>query len=216
MLTKKSGFAVVFGVMLFLLPVCISITSVYAQEKPVDNSATTLDNLMTAYNAEVNANARYIAFSKKANEEGYDIAASLFRATAAAEQVHYERHGEVIKKLGGTPNAIIETPVVNSTTENIESAFRGEVYEKDLMYPAFLKQAEKEKIEDAIDAFEDAGAAEGVHAELYAGMLKNLTISRGLSKDFYVCPVCGNAVDAVTSAMCPICLTDTKKFKRVR
>lgn len=214
MFIKRGSFAAVFGAALFMVTACVWCAGVHAQEKEAAPAATTLDNLMAAYNGESNAHARYLAFAKKANEEGYDAAAGLFRAAAMAEKVHYERHAEVIKKLGGTPKAAIETPVIKGTKENLESALAGETYEKDVMYPAFLKQAEKEKIRDAIDAFEDAGAAEGAHAALYAKMLKNLAFSKNLVKDFYVCPVCGNVVDAITTKLCPICLTDTQKFKK--
>ncbi|MGC8494772.1 MAG: ferritin family protein, partial [Syntrophobacteraceae bacterium] len=40
----------------------------------------TLDNLMTAYNGESNARARYLAYAKEADQEGYGKVASLFRA----------------------------------------------------------------------------------------------------------------------------------------
>jgi len=211
---NKGIFAMVSGVILFSLIACSSV--VHAAEGTVVSPATTLENLMAAYNGENNAHVRYLAFAKKANEEGYDAAASLFRAAALAEKVHYERHAEVIKKLGGTPNAVIETPVVKSTPENLEAAFKGETYEKDVMYPEFIKQAEKENLKDAVDAFEDAQAAEGVHAGLYGAMVRNLDLSKGLAKDFYVCPVCGNVVDALSRAMCPICFTSTKKFVKVK
>lgn len=213
---NKGSFAAVVGAVAFLLMAGMCIAGAYAAEGAAVPQATTLDNLMAAYNGESNAHVRYLAFAVKANEEGYDAAASLFRAAAMAEKVHFERHAEVIKKLGGTPEAVIETPVVKSTPENLESAFNGETYEKDVMYPGFIKQAEKENIKDAVDAFEDAQAAEGVHAGLYGAMLKNLALSKGLTKDFYVCPVCGNVIDAITSAMCPICFTDTKKFMKVK
>ena len=216
MVMKKCSLVAMFGAVVFLLTVCVCFASAYAQENTVNPPATTLDNLMAAYKGESNANARYLAFAEKANEEGYDAVASLFRAAAMAEQVHYERDAEIIRKLGGVPNVEIEAPIINSTKENLESALKGETYEKDVMYPAFIKQAEKENIKDAIDSFEDAGAAEGVHAKLYANMLKILEKSKALAKDFYVCPVCGNIVDVVTSSMCPICGVDTKKFKRVR
>jgi len=215
MVIKKGGFAVVLGAALFLLTAGMCIVDVHAQEEAAAPSATTLDNLMTAYNGESNAHARYLAFARKANMEGYDAVARLFRAAALAEQVHYERHAEVIKRLGGTPKAIIESPEVKSTQENLESAFKGETYEKDVMYPAFIKQAEKENIKDAVDAFEDAAAAEAVHAGLYARMLNNLALSKGLTKDFYVCPVCGNVVDALSFSMCPICSTSKEKFIKV-
>ncbi|MEI6632192.1 MAG: ferritin family protein [Chlamydiota bacterium] len=177
---------------------------------------TTLDNLLAAYNGESNAHARYLAFAAKADEEGFGQAASLFRAVARAEQVHYERHAEVIRKLGGTPEAKIETPSVKTTKENLEEAVKGETYETEVMYPAFLAQAKKEKKADAVDAFEDAKAAEAVHAGWYKKVLANLDGWKGAKKEFSVCPVCGNVVDVLPGPACPICLTDTKKFIPVR
>lgn len=94
-------------------------------------ATTTLDNLQTAYNGESNAHARYLAFAAKADQEGCGEVASLFRAAAKAEKVHAAKHSEVIKKLGGTPTAKIETPVVGSTKENLEAAVNGESYERD-------------------------------------------------------------------------------------
>ena len=44
----------------------------------------TLDNLMAAYNGESNAKAKYTEFAKKADQEGFAGAASLFRAAAKA------------------------------------------------------------------------------------------------------------------------------------
>lgn len=212
---NKIGAVTVFAAGLFLLAACVCFTGAYAQGSAA-TPATTLDNLMAAYNGENNAHARYLAFAKKASEEGYDAAASMFRAAALAEKVHYERHAEIIKELGGTPETVVEALVVNSTPENIEAAFRSETYEKDVIYPSFLKQAKVENIEDAIKAFEDAVATEGVHVKLYSRMLQNMELSKGLVKDFYVCPVCGNIVDAITGTMCPICFTNTQKFVRVK
>ena len=52
------------------------------------DAATTLDNLQEAFNGESNANARYLAFAQKADEDGYGEVASLFRAAAKAEEIH--------------------------------------------------------------------------------------------------------------------------------
>ncbi|MDD5439085.1 MAG: ferritin family protein [Candidatus Omnitrophica bacterium] len=176
----------------------------------------TLDNLMTAYNGESNAHARYLAFAQKADEEGYGTVASLFRAAARAEQVHFEHHAVVIKEMGGTPRATIETPVVNTTRENLEAALKGEQYENTVMYPAFVKQAEVEKNAKAVDAFEDAMAAEGVHAALYDKALKEeLDKGKTEKKEFYVCPKCGNVVDKLSFAVCPICANDALEFIKV-
>ena len=45
-------------------------------------SAVVLEHLQDAFNGESNASARYIAFAKKADSEGYAPVASLFRAAA--------------------------------------------------------------------------------------------------------------------------------------
>lgn len=184
----------------------------YAQGQSAPAEKTTLDNLMAAYNGESNANARYLAFAVKADEEGYGKVASLFRAAARAEQVHFEHHAAVIKELGGTPAANIETPVVKTTKENLEEALKGETYETNVMYPEFLARAEKDKIANAIDAFEDAKAAEAVHAAWYKKALANMKAWKGSKTEFYVCPKCGNVVDVIPGLACPICMEDTKKF----
>ncbi|MCX5713964.1 MAG: rubrerythrin [Candidatus Omnitrophica bacterium] len=212
---KKYFFGVTTGMVLFILVAFLGATNINAQENAAP-PRTTLDNLLTAYNSESNSHIRYLMFAEKASVEGYDVVASLFRAIAFAEQVRYERYAGIIKSLGGEPKADIETPVVNSTMENLESGLKTESDEAKVTYPAFLKQAKKENIEDAIDAFEDAIAAESVYKQFYAQMLNNLSLSKGLVKDFLVCPVCGNVVDAIIWSKCPICATDAKKFKRIK
>jgi rubrerythrin len=184
-----------------------------APSAPVEK--TTLDNLQAAFNGESNANARYLAFAKKADAEGYGKAASLFRAAARAEQVHFERHAKAIKKLGGVPAAKIETPVVKSTAENLKAALDGETYEFTIMYPEFVAKAKLDKNKEALDAFEDAGKAEAVHASLYKQALGNLKAWKGKNKDFYVCPFCGNVVEKTNFRACPICGESKLKFMAI-
>ena len=117
-------------------------------------ATTTLDNLQAGFNGESNAHSRYLAFAEKADQEGYGEVASLFRAAAKAEEVHAANHAAVIKKMGGTPEAKIETPVVKSTKENLEAAIKGESYERDTMYPEFLKQARAEGNRDAVQTLQ--------------------------------------------------------------
>jgi len=50
----------------------------------------------------------------------------------------------------------------------------GEIYESTDMYPKFLAKAEKDKLPEAIDAFEDAMKAEAVHANWYKTAIKEL------------------------------------------
>ena len=177
---------------------------------------TTLENLQAAFNGESNARARYLAFAQKADAEGYGKAASLFRAAARAEQVHFERHADVIKSLGGTPAANIETPVVKTTPENLKAAMEGEIYESTVMYPEFLAKAEKDHLPKASGSFEDAGKAETVHAGLYKKALEDLEAWKGKNVKFEVCPFCGNVVEKLNFKACPLCGKSARRFISVK
>lgn len=172
----------------------------------------TLDNLQAAFNGESNAHARYLEFAKKADAEGYGPVASLFRAAARAEEIHASNHAVVIKKLGGTPGAKIETAVVKSTKENLESAIKGETYEKDTMYPDFLKEARSVANKDAVQTFNYAKTAETEHAKLYANALNNLDKMKGKGEAYYVCTVCGFTTTKVAFTKCPSCFSPKEKY----
>ncbi len=176
----------------------------------------TLLNLQAAYEGESNATIRYTAFAIKAEVEGYLRAAALFRAAARAEQVHAAHHARIIQKLGGTPVAKIHAPEVKSTRENLEAAKAGEEYERDVMYPTFLKEAEASGYKEAVRTFELALAAETVHAQLYGEALANLEAQR-VAATFYVCLVCGDVTDKFEETVrCPICNAPKEKFLAVR
>ncbi len=64
----------------------------------------THENLIAAFNGESQASQRYLAFAKKADQEGYPQIARLFRAAAAAESVHAGNHlraAEGVKSTNG-------------------------------------------------------------------------------------------------------------------
>jgi rubrerythrin len=176
----------------------------------------TLTNLQAAFEGESNASVRYIAFSIKAQVEGFARAAALFRAAARAEQVHAANHARVIAKLGGAPHATIHAPEVKSTRENLAAAKAGEEYERDVMYPAFIKEAEASGHEDAVRSFSAAMKAEAVHAQLYGEALANLEAQRAQTT-FYVCLICGEVTDnPEETEHCPICNAPKEKFDAVR
>lgn len=176
-------------------------------------SATkSLDNLQTAFNGESNAHARYLAFADKADKEGYGPVASLFRAAARAEEIHAANHAVVIKKLGGTPQATIETPDVKSTAENLAAAIKGETYERDVMYPDFIKQAKAERNTDALQTFNYAKSAEAEHAKLYTGAKDGLAMMKGTGVKYYVCTVCGYTTQKIDFEKCPSCFNPKEKY----
>ena len=179
-------------------------------------ATTTLENMQAAFNGETNAHNRYLSFAKQADSEGYGEVASLFRAAARAEDVHASNHAVVIKKMGAVPQAKLESPDVKSTRENLQAAIKGETYERDTMYPDFLKQARADGNRDAVRSLNLAKTAEAEHAKLYARSLENLDNLKGSkSKGFFVCPTCGYTTSEISFAKCPSCFTPKEKFETV-
>lgn len=190
----------IFSVLLFALAACAS---------------TTLENLQTAYNGESNAHVRYLAFAKQADEEGFPQAAALFRAAARAEEVHASNHAAVIKHMGAEPKADIQTPVVKSTKQNLKTAIEGETYEKDVMYPDFLKQARADNNAEAIQTFTYARTAEAGHAKLYTNASENLGNMKAKGITYQVCSICGYTVPKANFPNCPSCLNPVEKYETI-
>lgn len=161
---------------------------------------STENNLKAAFAGESQANRKYLAFAKKADEEGHPGVAKLFRAAAEAETVHAMSE---LRALG----------LVKSTAENLQAAVDGETYEFTEMYPGFIEEAKTEGNSQAQRAFELANAAEKVHADLYKKALAAL--EQNLDVDYYVCEICGHIQEGSAPDKCPICGAPTGKFKNV-
>ena len=180
---------------------------------------STLENLQAAYNGQSNARAKYVAYAKKADEEGYGQVASLFRAAAKSGEIHIENCAKAIKAMGGDAKADIKVVEPKSTLENLQDGIKGEAYEAELMYPAFLKKAREENHTDAVRSFNFALNAEKTHVNLYKearGKLDEMKSPGGAV--FFVCPTCGYTVKKadLTFAKCPICSTSAKIFVEVK
>jgi rubrerythrin len=157
-------------------------------------------DLQDAFAGESQANRKYLAYAKKAEEDGYKQIAKLFRATADAETVHAINH---LKALDS----------IKSTKENLEAAIDGETYEFQSMYPKMIKDAKNEGNKKAEMTFNYANAVEMIHAELYKKALENLGSNPDV--DYYVCQVCGNTVEGEPPDKCPICGALKKMFKKI-
>jgi rubrerythrin len=160
----------------------------------------TVKNLEDAFAGESQANRKYLAYAKKADEEGHQQVARLFRAAAEAETVHAHNH---FRELNG----------VKSTSENLEAAINGETYEFQNMYPGMIKDAEKEGNESAKRSFYLANEVEKVHAALYEKAHKYLDNEEEV--DYYVCQVCGNTVENEAPDTCPICGAKKEMFRKI-
>ena len=159
---------------------------------------TTHENLKEAFAGESQANQKYRAFAKKAQQDGFDSIAKLFRLTAEAERIHAEGHLKALDAVG-------------STAENLQAAIDGETHEFSAMYPPMLKQAIAEG-HKAKKMFEYAVAAEEVHAKLYKLALEAVAQGKDLVAEFYLCPVCGYIEMGKPENSCPVCGAKPEKF----
>ena len=161
----------------------------------------TMEDLQEAFAGESQANRRYLAFAKKADEEGYHQVARLFRAAAHAETVHALSH---LRALGA----------VNETAANLQAAISGENYEVMSMYPGFMEDAQNENDAKALKSFRHAFEVEKVHEALYRGAAANLGQE---AEDFayYVCPVCGYTEARNAPERCPVCGMPGSKFEKI-
>ena len=183
---------------------------------PTPASVVVLEHLQDAFNGESNAKARYEAFAKKADTEGYASVASLFRAAARAEGIHAANHAVVIRKLGAEPTATVKTPEIKNTADNLKAAVDGETYERDKMYPLFIKDARAAGDADAVRTFNFALSAEGEHAKLYAEASDRLPSLKGVkSGTYYVCTVCGFTTTQLDFTKCPACSSPKDKYVTV-
>lgn len=161
----------------------------------------TLENLKAAFAGESQANRRYLAFAKKADEEGFKQAAKLFRAAAEAETVHALKH---LATMSG----------IKSTKENLEAAISGETFEFTKMYPEMIKQAQADGEQSAEIGFISANKVEEVHAGLFKNVLNNLSNLK--DEDIWVCPICGDTFTGSAPDRCPVCTTPKDKFMLIK
>ncbi len=157
-------------------------------------------NLADAFAGESQANRKYLAFAKKADEEGYPQVAKLFRAGADAETVHAHNH---LKVMGG----------IKSTKENLSAAVSGETFEFTEMYPKMFDESKEEGQDDARSSFENACKVEAIHANLYQKYMDNL--GNNVNTAIFVCRVCGNTVEGEAPDKCSVCGNPKEMFDEI-
>ncbi len=161
------------------------------------------EGLKTAFAGESQANRKYLAFSKKAEQEGFPGIARLFHAAAAAETVHAHNHLRVLKGI-------------KSTAENLKEAIEGEFYEFTKMYPEFIENAKTDGNESAERSFNYANDVEKVHHKLFKKALELLENGKDLgNKPMYVCSVCGYTQEGDPPDTCPVCNSPKKVFNKI-
>jgi len=124
------------------------------------NGSKTQDNLKAAFAGESQANRRYLYFAQKADIEGYNDVASVFRSTAEGETGHAHGHLEFLEEVGDPATGL----PIGPTGDNLKAAIAGETHEYTDMYPGMAKTAREEGFDEVADWFETLAKAEKSHA----------------------------------------------------
>ncbi len=180
----------------------------------MDAETKTVENMQSAYKEEKTATAKYDAFSRRAEEEGYHKIAILYNAVSAAENMHAKNHKVVIEDAGATVPIITPEFNVKTTKENLYNDIYGEAFEAKTMYPNFLKTAERAGNQIAFLSLAYAMKTELKHNLFFEQALGDINRNRlnNLPSKYFVCPVCGNTYATNPPIHCDFSLTDGGKF----
>lgn len=156
----------------------------------------TEENLRNAYAGESQAMVRYRIFAEIARSKGLEGIARVFEAASFSEFVHAKNHLKIIEEL-------------NDVKKNLETAYAGESYEINEMYPKFYDEAQKEGNKMAMTSIRWALETEKVHADIFKRLLES---GEDFTGKIYICPVCGYAMEGDAPDKCPLCNAPKEKF----
>ncbi len=130
----------------------------------------TEQNLKDAFAGESQANRRYLYFAQRADVEGFNDVAAVFRSTAEGETGHAHGHLDYLQLTGDPATGL---PIGN-TSNNLKAAIAGETHEYTDMYPGMAKTAREEGFDEIADWFETLAKAERSHANRFQKALDTL------------------------------------------
>jgi len=134
------------------------------------SNSKTLENLKEAFAGESQANRRYLYFAAKADIEGENDVAAVFRSTAEGETGHAHGHLEYMEEVGDPVTGL----PIGSTAENLKAAIHGETHEYTDMYPGMAKTAREEGFDEIADWFDTLARAERSHANRFQKSLDGM------------------------------------------
>ncbi|HHL19133.1 MAG TPA: rubrerythrin [Thiothrix sp.] len=130
----------------------------------------TEQHLKDAFAGESQANRRYLYFANKADIEGENDVAVVFRSTAEGETGHAHGHLEYLEETGDPATGM----PFGSTADNLKTAIAGETHEYTDMYPGMAKDAREEDFDEIADWFETLAKAERSHANRFQKALDGM------------------------------------------
>ena len=158
----------------------------------------TEENLRTAFAGESQARNKYTYYAKKAEEDGMNQIAEIFRITALNE----EQHAKIWFKLLNDG--------IGSTEENLKNAAEGEHFEWAEMYADFAKTAEEEGFANIARLFSGVAAIEKSHEQRFLTLERSVreggVFQSGEETTVWICRNCGHIVIGTKAPqVCPVC-----------
>ena len=120
----------------------------------------TEQNLKDALAGEIQAIRRYLYFAQKADVEGLNDVAAMFRSTAEGETGRAHGHLEYLEAVGDPATG----KPIGLTGDNIKAAIATETHEYTDMYPRMARAARQEGFDEIADWFETLAKAGKSHA----------------------------------------------------
>ncbi len=185
----------------------------------VPKGTKTEQNIFKAFHGESRAKWTFRAFAERAEKEGNEDIAKLFRAAAEAEDIHAH---SLLRAFHETSKASSDLwvsgmydpkTVRDSTTENLKEAI-SENRELCELYPQMIQDATHDGWSFAGECFTYASAVDEVYDNLFKKALQNL--GKKESVDYYLCEACGNTIENKPVGSCKVCGSSESAFKRVQ
>jgi rubrerythrin len=120
----------------------------------------TEQNLKDVFAGESQANRRYLYFAQKADIEGFNDVAAVFRATAEGETGHAHGHLEYLEEVDDPATG----KPIGRTADNLKAAIASETHGYTDMYPGVARAARQEGFDEIADWFEALAKAGKAHA----------------------------------------------------
>jgi len=168
---------------------------------PAELNPMTDESLRAAFAGESQAAEKYLVFAEQAEEDGFPNIARLFRAISFAETRHARNH---LRTMGG----------INRTADNLQTAYEGESFEVDEMYPAYREIARTQKNREALRSMSYAMKAEVDHKRMYSDARERALKGDDIAdQPVSVCLICGHTVIGDVPDKCPVCAAGAKYYR---
>jgi len=176
--------------------------------------SVTLENLQSAYVKAMRHNFMYSKFVLQADKEKNKEVANLYRAVARSEEIHAQKHAELMRSKGIEPKApLFDSISVGTIMQTLKMALSSEEIEVESMYPNLVRTAEAEKFPAATEQFTFCMEGDARQTEL----MKEAQDKNGKIKlvPYFVCPGCGYIFTSEEVEECPTCKMKKEKFEKI-